>query len=37
VTRSSSFVGFHKTSDRNLERAVREAEKHLADYQSEQS
>jgi hypothetical protein len=31
------FVGFHKTSDRDLERAVREAEKHLADYRSEQS
>jgi hypothetical protein len=29
------FVGFHKTSDRDLERAVREAEKHLADYRSE--
>jgi hypothetical protein len=31
------FVGFHKTSDRDLERAVREADKHLADYRSEQS
>ena len=31
------FVGFHKTSDRDLERAVREAERHLADYRSEQS
>jgi len=29
------FLGFHKTSDRDLERAVREAEKHLAKYQSE--
>lgn len=28
------FVGFHKTSDRELECAVREAEKHLAEYQS---
>lgn len=31
------FVAFHKTSDRDLERAAREAEKHLADYRSEQS
>jgi hypothetical protein len=31
------FVGFHKTSDRDLVRAVREAEKHLADYRSEQN
>lgn len=31
------FVGFHKTSDRDLDRAVREAEKHLANYRSEQS
>ena len=31
------FVGFHKTSDRDLERAAREAEKHLADYRSEQN
>jgi hypothetical protein len=31
------FVGFHKTSDRDLDRAVREAEKHLADYRSEQT
>jgi hypothetical protein len=31
------FVGFHKTSDHDLERAVREAEKHLADYRSEQT
>jgi hypothetical protein len=30
------FVGFHKTDDRDLDRAVREAEKHLADYHSEQ-
>jgi hypothetical protein len=29
------FVGFHKTSDRDLERAVREAEKHLAEYRPE--
>lgn len=28
------FLGFHKTSERDLERAVREAEKHLAEYQS---
>lgn len=31
------FVGFHKTSDRDLDRAIREADKHLADYRSEQS
>jgi hypothetical protein len=31
------FVGFHKTSDRDLDRAVREAEKHLTDYRSEQN
>jgi hypothetical protein len=31
------FVGFHKTSDRDLGRGVREAEKHLADYRSEQN
>ncbi len=31
------FVGFHKTGDRDLVRAVREAEKHLADYRSEQN
>ncbi len=31
------FMGFHKTSDRDLRRAVREAEKHLADYRSEHS
>lgn len=31
------FVGFHKTSDRDLDRAVREAEKHLTDYQLEQN
>jgi hypothetical protein len=31
------FVGFHKTTERDLERAVREAEKHLANYRSEQS
>jgi hypothetical protein len=30
------FVGFHKTSDRDLDRAVREAQKHLTDYYSEQ-
>src|SRR5438876_11393642 len=30
------FVGFHKTSDRDLDRAVREAEKHLTDYRREQ-
>jgi hypothetical protein len=30
------FVGFHKTRDRDLDRAAREAEKHLADYRSEQ-
>lgn len=29
------FAGFHKTSDRDLDRAVREAEKYLADYRSE--
>jgi hypothetical protein len=29
------FLGFHKTSERDLERAVREAERHLAEYQSE--
>jgi hypothetical protein len=31
------FVGFHKTSDRDLDRALREAEKHLTDYRSEQN
>jgi hypothetical protein len=31
------FVGFHKTSDRDLDRAIREAEKHLTDYRSQQS
>lgn len=31
------FVGFHKTSDRDLERAVREAEKHRTHYRSDQS
>ena len=31
------FGGFHKTSDRDLDRAVRDAEKYLADYRSEQS
>jgi hypothetical protein len=31
------FAGFHKTSDRDLDRAVREADKHLADYRSEAS
>lgn len=29
------FTGFHKTSDRDLEGAVRDAEKYLADYRSE--
>jgi len=29
------FAGFHKTGDRDLDRAVREAEKYLADYRSE--
>ena len=29
------FVGFHKTGDRDLGRAVREAQKYLDDYQSE--
>jgi hypothetical protein len=29
------FTGFHKTSDRDLVRAVRNAEKYLADYRSE--
>jgi hypothetical protein len=29
------FVGFHKTSDRDLGRAVRDAQQYLADYQSE--
>lgn len=29
------FAGFHKTSDRALDRTVREAEKYLADYRSE--
>jgi hypothetical protein len=29
------FLGFHKTSECDLERAVREAERHLAEYQSE--
>ncbi len=29
------FVAFHKTSDRDLERAVREAQKHLDHYQAE--
>jgi hypothetical protein len=31
------FVGFHKTSDRDLDRAVREADKYLTDYRSEQN
>jgi hypothetical protein len=31
------FLGFHKTSDRDLDRVVREAEKHLTNYQSEQT
>jgi hypothetical protein len=31
------FVGFHKTRDRDLDRVVRVAEKHLAHYRSEQS
>jgi hypothetical protein len=29
------FTSFHKTSDRDLVRAVRDAEKYLADYRSE--
>lgn len=29
------FTGSRKTSDRDLERAVSDAEKHLADYRSE--
>jgi hypothetical protein len=29
------FTSFHKTSDRDLARAVRDAEKYLADYRSE--
>ena len=29
------FAGFHKRSDRDLAQAVREAERHLADYRSE--
>jgi hypothetical protein len=29
------FVGFHKTNDRDLDRAVRSAQKYLNDYQSE--
>ena len=29
------FAGFHKTIDRDLDHAVREAEKYLADYRSE--
>jgi hypothetical protein len=29
------FVGFHKTSDRDLDRSVREADKYLTDYRSE--
>ena len=29
------FVGFHKASDRDLDRAIREAEKHLTNYRSE--
>jgi hypothetical protein len=31
------FVGFHKTSDRDLDRAVREADKYLTNYRSEQN
>jgi hypothetical protein len=31
------FVGFHKTSDRDLDRAVGEAGKYLTDYRSEQT
>lgn len=30
------FTGFHKTSDRDLDHAVREAEKYLTDYRSRQ-
>ena len=29
------FVGFHKTSDRDLNRAVRDAQKYLDDYRAE--
>lgn len=29
------FAGFHKTSDRDLERAARDAEKYLTNYRSE--
>jgi hypothetical protein len=29
------FTSFHKTSDRDLVRAVRDAEKYLDDYRSE--
>ena len=29
------FAGFHKTSDRDLDRAVREAQKYLDDFQTE--
>jgi len=28
------FVGFHKTSERDLDRAIREARRHLDDYRS---
>lgn len=38
VQEGDSFVlytGFHKTSDRDLVRAVRDAEKYVADYRSE--
>jgi hypothetical protein len=31
------FAGFHKTGDRDLERAVKQAEAHLADYRSERT
>ena len=31
------FAGLHKTSDRDLARAVREAEGYLADYRSERT
>lgn len=29
------FTGFHKTSDRDLDQAVRKAERYLTDYRSE--
>ena len=30
------FAGFHKTSERDLDRAVREADKYLAEYRAEE-